>query len=118
MYASQKSQAQAERSELVARTPHKDQATAKIKCVRMGQACNVRGEAMNFSIFSHTPNKLSQNSAELHRLDVTGSLEFVGEVTDYLREEGHQIDDCLEYSEEQSGQRRYRRIGQPQERRQ
>ena len=62
-----------------------------------------------FSIFSHKPDGYSRQSGENFRLDVTGDSNLVQEVTDYLRESGHQIVETLEYEEETNGQRHYKR---------
>jgi hypothetical protein len=68
---------------------------------------------MKFSIFSHTPTTVKQNSAALHQVDFDGDPE--GRVADLVATElvkrGHSIVDCLRQDQRRGddGQARQRR---------
>jgi hypothetical protein len=65
---------------------------------------------MGFSIFSFTPNKYSNNSAELHRHDVAvGDERLVVEATRELRRQGHRIVDVVQNDAKPARERRERR---------
>ncbi len=66
---------------------------------------------MKFSIFSHTPTTLKQNSATLHETNFDGDPE--GRIADLvageLTKRGHAIVDCLREDQLRDGQARQRR---------
>lgn len=56
-----------------------------------------------FSIFSHTENKHSNNSAVLHRTDVVGNGSAVINKQRELVRDGHTITGCLEQKDDRNG---------------
>lgn len=59
-----------------------------------------------YSIFSYTPNKRSNNSAELHRTDVDGNEIVLTRKQLELMESGHKIVDTLKQKDDRNGRNR------------